>query len=106
MVHMDTSRRSPAALARTMGPNDPAASAKSLTDIFAACMDPEARHYEFLLLLRFAMINLAGFALLGAAYLQGWIDMVLASDTTHLGVVIFAVFLAGLACAPTRCGKR
>ncbi len=29
--------------------------------------------YSYLLVLRFAVLNLAAFALLGAAYLQGWV---------------------------------
>ncbi len=37
--------------------------------------------------------------MLAAAYLQGWIDTVLSADGTGLSVVIFAVFLVGLAVA-------
>jgi hypothetical protein len=48
-------------------------------------------------LLRFGAVNLAGFALLGAAWLRGWIDIVIAADQTGLTFAIFAVFLAGLA---------
>lgn len=47
--------------------------------------------------LQFAVFNLAGFALLGAAYVQGWIDIVLEADGTGLSVAIFAVFIGGLA---------
>ncbi len=50
-----------------------------------------------LLLLRFAVFNLAAFALLGAAYVQGWIGIVVRSDGTGLTLAIFAVFLGGLA---------
>jgi hypothetical protein len=53
--------------------------------------------YRFLLLLRFGLINLTGFALLGAAWLQGWIAQILAADTTHVCKLIFALFLVGLA---------
>lgn len=52
---------------------------------------------RYLLVLQFALFNLAAFALLAAAYLQGWMAMVVAADGTGLSVVIFAVFLAGLA---------
>ena len=52
--------------------------------------------YRFLLLLRFVLINLTGFALLGAAWLQGWIAQILAADTTHVCKLIFALFLVGL----------
>ena len=53
----------------------------------------------YLPVLRFALLNMAGFALLAAAYLQGWIDLVLSADGTGLSVIIFAVFLVGLAVA-------
>ena len=36
--------------------------------------------YRFLLLLRFILINLTGFALLAAAWMQGWIAQILAAD--------------------------
>ncbi len=53
--------------------------------------------YRYLLMLRFALINLIGFALLGAAHVQGLLAMVLAADQTYLSVLIFLVFLGGLA---------
>ena len=53
--------------------------------------------YRFLLLLRFGLINLTGFALLGAAWMQGWIAQILAADDTHICKLIFALFLVGLA---------
>ena len=46
---------------------------------------------------RFALFNLAAFALLAAAGLQGWISVVFAADSTRLTVAIFAVFVFGLA---------
>lgn len=52
---------------------------------------------KFLLLLQFIVVNLPAFALLTAAYLQGWIDVVIAADGTGLSVGIFLVFLGGLA---------
>ena len=51
------------------------------------------------LLLRCAVINLVAFALLGAAYVQGYVDQIIAADQTYLCAVIFAVFLAGLVLA-------
>ena len=51
---------------------------------------------RFLLLLRFLLVNLVGFALLGAAYLQGWVDKALASDSTGMVVLIFGLFVVGL----------
>ncbi len=52
---------------------------------------------RFLLVLQFAVVNLATFALLGAAYLQGWVTTVVEGDNTGLSVAIFVVFLGGLA---------
>jgi MotA/TolQ/ExbB proton channel family len=51
------------------------------------------------LLFEFALFNLAAFALLVAAYMQGWIGTILAADSTGLTVAIFGVFLGGLALA-------
>lgn len=50
-----------------------------------------------LLLLQSALINLAGFALLAAAYHQGWLGMVVEADGTGMSIAIFGVFLGGLA---------
>jgi hypothetical protein len=55
-----------------------------------------AQRYQFLLLLRFALINLIGLGLLALAQVHGWIALTLEADQTHLVVVIFLVFLAGL----------
>jgi len=49
------------------------------------------------LLLQFAVVNLAAFALLTAAYLQSWLTTVVEGDGTGLTIAIFVVFLAGLA---------
>jgi hypothetical protein len=54
---------------------------------------------SYRLLLRFALLNLAGFALVGAAAGQGWIDIVLKADTSGLSVAIAGVFLFGLGLA-------
>ena len=52
---------------------------------------------QYQLLLRFAAFNIAAFALLAAAYVQGWIDIILRADSTMLSAGIFFVFLGGLA---------
>jgi hypothetical protein len=52
--------------------------------------------YRYLLLLRFALLNLFGFGLLGAAYAHGLVTQALVADRTYLSVVIFLVFLVGL----------
>jgi hypothetical protein len=56
----------------------------------------ELGRYRYLLLLRFALINATGFALLGAIWMQGWIDRILAADDTHICKLIFSLFLIGL----------
>ena len=53
--------------------------------------------HRYLLALRFAVFNLAALALLGAAYMQGWIGIVVKADGTGMSVAIFLVFLGGLA---------
>jgi hypothetical protein len=52
--------------------------------------------YHYLLVLRFVLINMVGFALLAAAQIQGLLEMVLAADRTYLSALIFFVFLGGL----------
>ncbi len=52
--------------------------------------------HRYLLVLRFMLLNLAGFALLGAAYAQGLVGMAIAADRTYLSVLIFLVFVGGL----------
>ncbi len=52
--------------------------------------------HRYLLVLRFALLNVVGFALLGAAYGQGLVDRVIVADPTYLCVLIFVVFLGGL----------
>ncbi len=53
-------------------------------------------HHRYLLLFRFLLVNLVGFALLGAAYMQGWIDKVVAGDATGIVLLIAGLFLVGL----------
>ncbi len=56
--------------------------------------------FRGLLVLRFAIANIAGFSLLGAFYLNGFVDAVRAGDSTGLSAAIFLAFLAGnLVCA-------
>lgn len=51
--------------------------------------------YRWVLLMRFVIINLLGSALLGAAWQVGWIDPIIATDSTHLCALIGGVFLLG-----------
>ena len=53
--------------------------------------------HRFLLLLRFLLVNLVGAALLSAAYLQGWVAKAMAADSTGLVMLIFGLFVVGLA---------
>jgi biopolymer transport protein ExbB/TolQ len=55
-----------------------------------------------LLLLRFGLINIVGFALLAVAQSFGLLELIWTADQTHFSVVIFAVFLVGL----VFCGVR
>ncbi|WP_029007598.1 MotA/TolQ/ExbB proton channel family protein [Azospirillum halopraeferens] len=57
---------------------------------------------RYLLLLRFSVVNGAGFALLAAAWAEGLIDPIIAADTTRLCLLIFLVFLAGLGLSADR----
>lgn len=80
-------RRSPGVL-RLAGRDDPRARPTA---------PRQARMQRHLLVLQFATFNLAAFALLGAIYMQGWIDIAVAADGTKLSVVMFLVFLCGFA---------
>ncbi len=55
------------------------------------------RDYEWLLVLRFALVNVFAFALLAAAWAAGYIDMVWAGDSSRLSAAIAAVFVLGWA---------
>ncbi len=57
-----------------------------------AAQDP----YRALLLLRYLLVNLTGFALLAVAWQQGWVAAVVAGDSSRLVFVIAGVFLFGL----------
>lgn len=61
----------------------------------------EDRH-KYLLLLRFALVNIVGAALLGAAWITGYVGQVYAGDKTMISLAIFIVFIGGLGL----CGYR
>lgn len=52
--------------------------------------------YRSLLLLRYFLLNVVAFALLGVAWSQGYVTKVVNADQTYLSVVIFLVFVVGL----------
>lgn len=84
-------------------PSAPDAHRDSLiAGLFAALAESDAASHRYLLLLRFAVLNLVAAALLGAAWIKGWVPAVLAGDTTRLVLVIGAVFLFGL----FSCGRK
>ncbi len=58
--------------------------------------------YRYLLVVRFALVNMVAAALLFAAYMQGWLDGVFAERLRELSGGIFLVFLYGL----VLCGAR
>ena len=51
--------------------------------------------YRYLLLFRFLLLNAACFGVLGAAWLQGWLDAMLKSGARLMCLGIFATFLVG-----------
>ena len=60
---------------------------------------------KYLLLLRFGLVNLVAFALLGAAWAQGLVARVINADVTNMVVLICVVFLIGLILAGYRLWK-
>ncbi len=66
--------------------------AAGVRSYFKTIRDP----HRSLLLLRFILLNLFAFAMLGVAYKQGYVHKVVQADQTYLSVVIFFVFLVGL----------
>jgi len=58
--------------------------------------------HRYLLVFRFAALNVAAFAILAAMYLQGWLDPVLANDQTRLITITIGLFIVGL----SLCGQR
>ena len=74
----------------------------SLASLFSALSEDDAASFRFLLMLRFLVLNLVALALLGAAWLKGWVAAVFVGDTTQLVAVIALVFAVGLA----SCGRK
>ena len=73
-----------------------AADRDGLADWFAALRADDPSLYSYLLALRFGIVNLIAIALLGAAWLEGWLTSLVVTDTTHLVAAITGVFIVGL----------
>ncbi len=56
----------------------------------------KSQPYHYLLIFRFALVNLLALSLLVVGYLHGLVDQALAADRTYLTHVIGLVFLCGL----------
>ena len=69
----------------------------SLASLFSALSEDDAASFRYLLVLRFVVLNLVAVALLGAAWLKGWVAAVFIGDMTQLVTVIALVFAVGLA---------
>lgn len=52
--------------------------------------------YRYLLIVRFALVNIVAVALLAGVYLQGWLERVIHAHLVELSLIIFLVFLYGL----------
>lgn len=82
------------------GPMPEGAVAPLPTGRRAGAAGDEARRH--LLLFRFTIANLVALALLIAAWMEGWLDLVVSGDQTRLVLMIVLVFAAGLA----ECARR
>ncbi|MDX1432776.1 MAG: MotA/TolQ/ExbB proton channel family protein [Gammaproteobacteria bacterium] len=73
-----------------------ASAEQSVARFYAALKSRFGDPYRYVLLMRFVLLNLLGFGLLAAAWVQGLVQRAFTADQTHLCVVIALVFLAGL----------
>ena len=62
--------------------------------------------YRYLLFIRFILTNIVASAILAAAYIQGWLDGILAAHLVELSAVIFLVFLYGLVLCGAKIWRR
>jgi len=93
----DTIAPAAASFATTAGARQLAPRRGPLASLFAALAEDDTASYRFLLLLRFLVLNLVAAALLGAAWVKGWVGAVFTGDSTQLVLVITIVFAFGLA---------
>ena len=98
----DTFAPAAASIPVSLGVPDAAVGRNSLASLFAVLSEDDAASYRYLLVLRFLVLNLVAMALLGAAWLKGWVGLVFVGDSTQLVTVIALVFAVGLA----SCGRK
>ena len=84
------------------GQPDLAPARAGLTGWLGALYEGGGAAQRYLLLMRFAVLNLVALALLGAAWLNGWVGFVMQADTTQLVLLIALVFVYGL----VSCGQK
>lgn len=85
-----TQGRIPAELIRMAPPPDAGEGARDIGGITTAAGSYGA-------VFQFSIFNVAAFALLGAAYMQGWITDIFVADSSRLTIAIFGIFMFGLA---------
>jgi len=61
--------------------------------------------HHWLLWSRFVALNMVGMAGLFVVWVNGWVDRVLAADSSGISVLIFLLFLVGLAASAWRINK-
>ena len=91
VAHTTRRTMSPALRIESIGPE-----AAPSTETRGAARQRRRSGYDYLLLFRFLLINLIGFALLGVAYVHGFADTLKIDDPTRLFVLITGLFGAGL----------
>lgn len=61
--------------------------------------------HHWLLWSRFVALNLVGFAGLFLVWINGWVERIVAGDTSRICIAIFVLFLVGLAASAWRIDK-
>lgn len=84
------------------GESVPARGRRGLPAWLGVLQEADGSAQRYLLLMRFVVFNLVALALLGAAWLKGWVDLILQGDTTQLVLIIALVFAYGL----VSCGHK
>jgi hypothetical protein len=94
----------PRAIADTVTPPlvDKEPIGRLLRDLTRAVTREDPIAYRYLLVLRFALLNLVGVAFVAAVWANGWLDDMITTDRYHLIKLNLAVFLVGL----VLCGNR